>query len=185
MEKQINRIFDEYQSNLNNFDLSDALGSCQYKSIEDTHTWALKLLKLIGNQKFEKLIGLTYSGIQTLQEIEHDCYLLLKGSTTVKIDDRDIPITETPDYIPLMDHENQRISLDNYIEITRNEAWDLWSAWMGPLTNMEIQKTVKIPVFGPILNQMSQSENFEIGVQLAYLTYIHGTDLSIWADYDT
>jgi hypothetical protein len=184
-EKLINEIFNEYERNLNNSTVSDALGSCQYKTIEDTHIWATKLLNLIGYKQFEELIGLTYKNILTMEEIELDCYNILKDSTTVLIDDADIPITETIDYIPLLDTENKRVSLDNYIEITRDEAWDLWSAYIGPLTHMQIKDPVETPVHGPILNQAVQSDNFAIGIQLAYLTHIHGYELKNWDGYDT
>lgn len=195
MEKQINRIFKEFQKDLENDDYS-ILGSCQYKVIENTHDWALKLLNLIGNHQFEILIGITYKGILSLSELEHSAYLILENSYSVHSpayggseqgkNKNPYAITEMPRYQHLINHETKRIPLENYASITKDEAWDLWSAYIGPLNQLGFPNPFKFTEHENTLNlALEEDDNFEIGIQLAYLTYLYGTDLSIWADYDT
>lgn len=187
-ETEINKIFDEFENKLNQgIECSESLGSCQYKSIEDTHFLVTSLLRVMNLKDFEKAFGITYSGIATqMKEIERDCYEILIHEFSIN-SDHEVLMKNDPDYKDKFDHKNKRLKLLDYIEITRDQAWDLWSAYLGPLWSLEITTEIKdsLPTFGPILNMEVQSDNFIIGVQLAYLTHFFNIPLSAWDGYDT
>ena len=89
------------------------------------------------------------------------------------------------DQVPKDDAADRRCAIDKYYEITKDAAWDLWSAAMNPIKNMKLESAPKLPTHGPLFNQIAQSDNFAIGLMLAYTTHLFGTTLSTFADYDT
>lgn len=176
IQKQVDEAFDTYQKELNNLDVSDVLGSCQYKSIEDTYNWATSIINILGIKGFESLLGITYSAALTKDELEKELCDILKETQNEDDDD----------YKELQEILKQgTCPIEDYAELTRDLAWDLWSAYPVALKDFKMENKIELPTYGPIFNQMAQSENFEIGIHLAYITHLYGTDLDIWAGYDT
>ena len=187
MDKQqlIDQAFDKFEAELTKgIELSEQLRSCQYKTIEDTHTLVTSLLKIMGQEDFEKAFGITYKNICSLAEVEKDCYLILIDQIIVYHTPK-ILVKDYPDYKDLFDHKNKRLSINDYIYITCNESWDLWSAALGPIEYLQIKDPIDLPTYGPLFNQMAQEDNFIIGIQLAYLTHFYDIPLYAWNGYDT
>lgn len=174
-EEQINEIYDQYIKDLEVFEVCE-LGSCQYKTIEDTYKWALALMKLLGLENFEKLLDIGHEGYLSKDEYEADLFNYLMETTDEE---------EQKEFNNLLDYDNKRVSIKDFYKICRDLSYDLWSAARCPIINIEIRKPIDLPTRGPIFNQMAQSENFEIGICLAYDTFLFNTELSFYADFDT
>ena len=196
--KQVEKINHEYQAKLAEGIQVCDLGSCQYKTIQDTAEWALQLMEVMGEKEFEKKLGITYERkitdivayehflAQGIQEFIGEEPEILKedGYDTVE----EMIADKFPEYVD--DFRDGRLSVQAYVEITQDQAWDLWSALVSPLDDFAIAMAApqETPVYGPILNQMAQSDNFERGIALAYILYLWGREgitMKTFAGYDT
>ena len=83
--------------------------------------------------------------------------------------------------------ESPITSIEQLITFTRDSAWDLWSVILFLSSIMLPDLETKIddsPAWGPILNQLAQSENYQLGFDLWLIETKY--DLSEdWSDYDT
>ena len=64
-------------------------------------------------------------------------------------------------------------TVEDLFDYARNRAWNLWS-WIPFLFQSlyplaKVEKIPKSPGFGPEMNQMVQSDNYNIGSQMTYL----------------
>jgi len=189
--KELDNIWKTYEKELDNYTTCE-LGSCQYKTIEDTYNWALALMTnpIFGRAKFEELIGITYKAEDTLETFQRDLYEIIS---------EDMAGMETHDYehyleeyketweSPEIDHTAKSLTIEQYYTLARDLAYDLWSAAMAPFDTLDIPEleNFTLPTYGPLLNQMAQNQNFRIGIELAYTTFIFGTSLETFSDFDT
>ena len=164
------------------------LGSCQYTSIVETYDLIYPLLKS-SRENLEKAMGITYDREIPINEMETTLYACLEDSF-----EDDLEYYEDSDkhqeflteiYNPI-DHVNKKATYAQYIKYTKECSWDLWSAYVGPLQNFQFNgPSTNTKTLGPILNEVAYDDNFRIGIELAYLTLLHGIALEDWADYDT
>lgn len=174
-QQEFDRIWDKFQADLDKFECGP-LGSAQYWTISVTYDWALSLLRAdwFGFEKFKQLLNITHGPILTEAEVLERVSGTIEEAIAYAKEDPD------HDYI-----ERPINTIADYYACLKDEAWDLWSAAIPPLPELSIGENIKLPTFGPILNALAQSENFEIGVWLALTTYLFGTDISAFADFDT
>lgn len=178
--KQINAIFDKYQEALNSGIQTCNLGSCQYKTIEDTYDWALALIKIMGRPAFEKSLGITYAKELSKDEFLDILWEILNiDGGTCDDDNNDITIAKACNL------SRETLTIELYYQSLQECSSDLWSAAKSPLHDLKIENPVETPPYGPILNQLAQSENFIIGIMLAYTTFLYGTHLEAFAGFDT
>jgi len=182
-KNKVDLIFDAYEKEIENFTVSPILGSCQYKSIEDTYNWATDLIEVLGLKGFEIMLGIKYSRALTQDEVEHMLWEILSDS----IDNEQKSWLEDDEMLAPFETmlSSGKCTIEDYTHYTKNLAWDLWSAEFSPLLDESIENPISLPTYGPILNQMAQSDNFLIGIHLAYINHLYGVDLSEWANYDT
>lgn len=148
------------------------LGSCQYCTIEFSYEMALTLLRY-DRKRFEKTFKITYKEQLSQEEYTDQLWMVLEENKPEPEDD------EEPIIIP------EKITIEQYYELTNSWAWDLWSAAECPLSGFDMKTKLPSYAVGPLLNLMVQDENFQIGIYLAYHTYLFGTDLIAFADFDT
>jgi len=165
----IEQIIKRYEEDLENFDISPTLGSCQYKTIEDTYNFFMKLINTQGLEGAENLLNITHSKPWTEKEISQNLKELLEGY-------EDFDLEDHSSYPPT--------TISEYIDFCRNESWDLWSAAIYPFDELNFDPP-NSPTHGPVLNQMAQSENPEIGIWLAYWTIYFNIGLEQWSNFDT
>jgi len=191
-EQRIDAIFDKYEQALQEFDTCD-LGSCQYKTIQDTAEFVLALIQEIGVEGVEKASNMKYTRKIT-DHVEFERELTEECEATNWVDsdnDRDYPSfkefleKEHPEYLD--DYRDRRISIQAYMEMTRCQSWDLWTAMLSIFENLEMV-AVELPTYGPMFNQMAQGENFEHGVNLAFMLHYFGDfglTMQDFAGFDT
>ena len=67
----------------------------------------------------------------------------------------------------------ERVSVQEGFMIGCHSAWDLWSAipemTCNAIKGLEVEVTEKSPTWGPVLNVMAQSENYELGLMCVAL----------------
>jgi hypothetical protein len=174
----VDKVFMEYQAKLDSgLSLCD-LGSCQYATLQYTAEWALELMEILGIEKFEELLGITYdkkytdlSQVEGFLKEEMDTldWLSLEGDTSFEA----LLKAQYAEYLD--DYYDGRLSIPAAMEICRDQAWDLWSALPSMFEGLVIEKQlVNVPTYGPRLNQLLQSDNYEDGIRLAYLLYYFG-----------
>jgi hypothetical protein len=190
---KIEEIFDRYQKKVEGEISVCDLGSCQYETIQHTAEFVKELLDLLGPERVEELLEIKYSKkITDIAEFEKD---LTQFCEDMEWSDfhgegnypsfRALLETEFPEYLD--DYSDGRISLAAYLEITREQAWDLWSAMPSIFSDLEIGFNMDLPTYGPILNQRAQSENFRLGVDLGYMMYYFTflAKLEFFSGFDT
>jgi hypothetical protein len=192
-ESKVNEIFDRYQKKVEGEISVCDLGSCQYETIQHTAEFVKELLDLLGPERVEELLEIKYSKkITDHAEFEND---LTQFCEYMEWPDfhgegnypsfRALLETEFPEYLD--DYSDGRISLQAYLRITREQAWDLWSAMPSIFSDLEIGFNMELPTYGPILNQMAQGENFRLGVDLGYMMYYFTflAELEFFSGFDT
>lgn len=178
MEKLIKRFQRKLKSDLAVCDL----GSCQYATAQYAYEFILAALKL-DRALFERLFKITYSKELTESEfIEH-----LRNVGIEKYDPADYTGEYHAEYTDedRADTPDKIHSIADYYEWTRNHSWDLWSAAERPFIDFKCDEPVTMPTWGPILNVMAQSENWDTAIAIAYTSYLYGTDMLTFANFDT
>lgn len=178
-------LTDTFKEAYEQFDIAPTLGSCQYKSIEDTANFATGIIQTFGFDKFLQI----FPEIRMPDEIptkEQFAALLLTELTEMVLDiqdddwkakvQRDIDRHYPPDDTP---------TIDAYYNCTRSIAGDLWSATILPFSCIT-ENPLNMPVHqGPMLNMLAWGENETIGFEIAIAMHLYGTELSLYAGYDT
>jgi len=142
-------------------------GSCQYDTAALTYGVVLEVVKKFGFEEVLKAFGIETFTKRTEKE-------LLSILPTINDIDTDEEIAIK--------------SIRKYFEITRAQAWDLWSAYIpveDVLDTEDELTTLDLPTFGPILNQYAQSDNFQVGFGCAVLTLIYDIEVDNFAGFDT
>ena len=178
---KISHLVTEFEENLNLFEVGP-WGSCQYWTAWVTYQFATKLIKEIGFNNFLTLLRLPNGPWKSELEIID---LFKRDLESCLEDNEDLEIPEP-------------FSIAAYAEVTKNNAWDLWSAYISFFNLYKLPPTrigklrarfnigSSVPVRGPIFNQIAQSENFEIGISIAILEFLAPSAKEAdWADYDT
>lgn len=184
---KIDKIFDRYEKDLTLFKVCN-LGSCQYWTAEATYKWALAILKLLGLEAFLELIKRKNIGkIPTEQEFSERLWDWKHGylSDNVKTYPEDLDFQKELANFLKEYPDRSKFTIWDYYESERDMSSDLWSSYANPLQLEKIGEQQKLPTYGPVLNQMVQSENYEVGIALALTTFLYKTDLSVFADFDT
>jgi len=176
LEKSLNKKLDKVDTL--------AFGSCQYHSIAVSYFWALKQLNQ-DRKRFEKLMGITYTGEFTLLETELLNWNIIKNSAldpiilelngTVTQSNEDY-LKEDYDTITkyLKQYDDYRMPIEDFYQFTKDLAWDLWSAALNPLKNFQIEHQPDV-----------EQDNFEIGIGLAYTTFLYNTDYETFTEFST
>lgn len=151
------------------------LGSCQYDMASATYHFALGALK-ISRPLFEQLFQIKYTKEYTLPEF----LSFLQGI----LDEEWESFKDDEDWMAVNRKKPVIKSIEDYYEWCKDNAWDLWSAAESPLESME-HTELELPAFGPILNVMVQGDNWHTGLYIAYTTFLFGTDIAAFADFDT
>lgn len=185
-------LLSEFEGNSNKIKINP-LGSCQYNTIWETYILCKCLIKSHGLEHLEKLFGITYSKVYTKEEFEKNLFNTLNQCTYedyVTNEEYDsfghwLNATYLNNLEILEILEKQSMTIDQYIQLTKDLSYDLWSAYPSCLSDLKIEKPIDTPVFGPLLNRLVQGGNFTIGVELAYLNHYLGIDAELFEGYDT
>jgi len=184
--KTLNESLDKH---LNDTDWG-ILGSCQYETIGATYNWALEHIKK-DRAKFESLLDISYTKILSPDNFQKDLFsiysLLLKDiqkeldTNTQNYDKEDL--NDIQEIINL--YPNKTMTIEQYYEHEKDMASDLWSSYINPLYGFKIGIKLDTPTMGPLWNQILQTDNFEIGIALAYTTLLYNTDIETFSGFDT
>lgn len=165
------------------------LGSCQYQSIGTSFLIHQKLIKLLGWETWLKTMEVTLPeeiptkeqyGIQLKDEIIKQFQDDIKEYPS-----EDWPQEELNDVIQF--YKDNEPTVENYYELTKSLAWDLWSVPILPFNPQpELQKQLELPVNqGPILNMLAWEDNETIGFHIAIANHLWDIDLNTYEGYDT
>jgi hypothetical protein len=193
-KKTIDEIFDAYERKLGIFSTCD-LGSCQYKVIQDTAELVLDLFDVMGVEKTEAALGIRYSKkIQDIATFENYLTDMADANTWVDFDAaegldeltfEELVTRKFPEYLD--DYMDRRLSLQAWLRITNDQAWDLWSAIPTVFEDLDFD-AFHVPTFGPLFNQLAQADNYRLGIDLAYLLHglaSVGVTMDDFAGFDT
>ena len=162
-----------------------AFGSCQYHLIAASYFWALKQLEQ-DRKRFEKLMGITYTGEYTLLETELLNWNIIKNSALdpiiLELNNNILTLRNDEaveeDYIMISDYLKQyddyRMPIEDFYQFTKDLSWDLWSAALNPLKNFQIEHQPDV-----------EQDNFEIVMGLAYTTFLYNTDYEAFTEFST
>ena len=190
-KEKVDALFAEYEQKINKGINVCVLGSCQYKTIQDTAEFVIGLLKAVGPEETEKMLGMKYSRkITDYVEFEQHLLGLAKGSSWTDFDTVEEMGPEEffegyPDYAD--DIADGRLPVKALMAMYRDQAWDLWSAMPSIFEGLELDE-VELPTYGPMLNMMCQVDNYRLGVELGFILYYFegvGVKLEDFADFDT
>lgn len=195
IDKKINQIFNAFEASNKAEQKKLTLtpfGSCQYSTAYFTFIFITDLIACMGYKRFCLAFGMTHDKKIPLKTLEAQLYQgELENLQTQKTDNPDNwDETDEQDLQELLDHKSKRFTLSEYFQYLKDHSADLWSAFLSPeyfLPNYIITDPgTKTPVSGPIFNQMAQSENYNMGLALALLTYHYKqSDVADYADFDT
>lgn len=139
------------------------LGSCQYDTIYASYKLFTELIKLKGLKGAEESLGITYKSLLSKEDFLLDLKVMLQQEAKyynkedwdefIKVNDNDLP--------------------KFWYRITKDYAYDLWSVMLQPAVDLKIENGLNKPVYGPILNKVVQSLNFNLGIQMAYQMYLY------------
>jgi hypothetical protein len=153
------------------------LGSCQYNTANIAYLFILSALQL-SRPLFEQLFKITYDSERT----ESEFIASLKSIATDYYNEN----KDDPDWAAeCRNHPDTVTSIDTFYDFEKNNSSDLWSSAINPLPGFQCDEQIHMPVAGPIFNQMAQSENWDVALAIAYTTFLYGTDISAFADFDT
>lgn len=188
MKKEtLNSIIKNYTNNCQKLD-TNPFGSCQYNTIYLTFELCQELIQLLGYQEFLTYLGISHGNPKPLEQLQQELYQeqldQLKELIESYPEDQE-QLDEFLSFYPT----SKEFTLEEYFNWTKQSAWDLWSAYLAPITFLEnYQQNLTIdksPTFGPAWNQLAQEDNTEIGVALALLSHHYNIDMDCYADYDT
>lgn len=185
---QLVALTDAFHAEYEQFTTAPVLGSCQYKSIEDTANFATGIIQTFGFDKFLQI----FPKIQMPDKIPSPsefAILLLTELTEMVLDIQDDDDWRTQQQEILNAHypnyPEVYPTIDAYYNCTRDIAWDLWSATILPFSCIT-ENPLDMPTHqGPMLNMLAWGDNETIGFEIAIAMHLYGTDLSLYADYDT
>jgi len=182
---RIDKAFAKYAKALDEgIELAPTLGSCQYKSIEDTYNWVTEVLGIMGKAGFEKVLKITYHSIITKDELDGNLrYMLTEELKTQQkyLDDPDDDDEYAEEAIKTLKSllTKPKITLEDWAEFSKGQSWDLWGSYFNPFVNMKINADITWT------DNIDEDDNSYIGICLAYSTMLYDIDLSIWEGYDT
>ena len=176
-EKQIKKA-ERILSNMDTESLAICdFGSCQYNSLEQAYTAALKLHKFIKDwPTIFSLFGYELKGnITPAQEAD-----AVKAFIAEQLKSIEEFLKEDPEDEYALDAKESLkdvITLDDAFSYAKGEAWDLWSAipaiFQGAFPSVESiteqENAIKDESQGPLLNMMAWEENIMLGIQAAML----------------
>ena len=157
MRKRFEEIYNEIDGDF---------GSCQYETAAKTYNALKQLVQETSIKQVMEFLG--YS----------DWAIRVKADLIEELEIEDIDT-------------NEKLTFDTieaFYEEVKNQAWDLWSAFI-PIEQTIVGErdpiNIKLETIGPILNQLCQEDNFEVGVSCFILNYFYGVSEDNFIGFDT
>lgn len=182
--KTINKILEEL-AKTDMFNGEFSWGSCQYETAAATYAAFQKVKDLTSFGEALVLMGCSFAFTKkrTIEEI-----------IALAKEDLEEQIKENPNddfYKEMLEIfiEDDPKTMDDLLNTYKHQAWDLWSAAPFILglafegDGLKIHEAPELMTAGPILNLMSQGENYETGIICAILDYHYNA--SDFEGYDT
>ena len=182
---QLAALTDTFKEAYEQLAKAPTLGSCQYKSIEDTANFATGIIQTFGFDKFLQIFPEIRMPDEIPTKEQFAILLLSELIEAIQYNTDEDWRTEQQEDIDRHYPPDDTPTIAAYYNCTRDMAWDLWSATILPFSCIT-ENPLNMPVHqGPMLNMMGWADNETIGFEIAIAMHLYGTELSLYAGYDT